>query len=217
MIKLKFNPFEKKNNYANRGMNLENDINITNNYYNLKDIAIIYKKPTPIKVVNVEYPKVVIKEAYFSEPSTLDYTGIYKNKYIEFDAKETKSKTSFPLSNIHNHQLNHINKITKHGGIAFLIVRFSTLNKNYLLEATKLLDFINNNDRKSIPLEYFEQNSYLIEQKYTPRLDYIKIIDKIINSKGCWKKWKLRLRRKKYLIKKQNQQRLKLKENGGKN
>ena len=185
MIKLKFNPFEKKNNYANRGMNLENDINITNNYYNLKDIAIIYKKPTPIKVVNVEYPKVIIKEAYFSEPSTLDYTGIYKNKYIEFDAKETKSKTSFPLSNIHNHQLNHINKITKHGGIAFLIVRFSTLNKNYLLEATKLLDFINNNDRKSIPLEYFEQNSYLIEQKYTPRLDYIKIIDKIINSKGC--------------------------------
>ena len=77
---MKFNPFEKKNNYANRGMNLENDINITNNYYNLKDIAIIYKKPTPIKVVNVEYPKVVIKEAYFSEPSTLDYTGIYKNK-----------------------------------------------------------------------------------------------------------------------------------------
>ena len=52
----------------------------------------------------------MIKEAYFNEPSTLDYTGIYKNKYIEFDAKETKSKTSFPLSNIHSHQLEHIKK-----------------------------------------------------------------------------------------------------------
>ena len=38
---------------ANRGMNLESDINSSNNYYDLKDIAIIYKKPTPIKVVNV--------------------------------------------------------------------------------------------------------------------------------------------------------------------
>lgn len=182
---MKFNPFDKKNTHANRGMDLENDINITNNYYDLKDIAIIYKKPTPIKVVNVEYPRVKIKEAYYNEPSTLDYTGIYKNKYIEFDAKETKSKTSFPLSNIHNHQLKHIEKIIKHGGITFLIVRFSTLNKNYLLEGNKLLNFISENTRKSIPLDYFEKNSYLIELKYTPRLDYIKIIDKIIKSKGC--------------------------------
>ena len=111
MIKLKFNEFFTKNTYANRGMTLENDINETNHYYDINDIAIIYKKPTPIKVVNVEYPRVKIKEAYFNEPSTLDYTGIYKNRYIEFDAKETKSKTSFPLSNIHNHKIKHLSKI----------------------------------------------------------------------------------------------------------
>ena len=42
-------------NYANRGMQLENDINETNLYYKNFDIALIYKKPTPIKIIKMEY------------------------------------------------------------------------------------------------------------------------------------------------------------------
>lgn len=170
----------KQNNYANRGMILESDLNETNKYYLSHNIAIIYKKPTPIKVVNVEYPQNIIKEAYFSEPSTLDYIGIYKEKYIEFDAKETKSKTSFPISNIHKHQLEHMEKILSFGGITFLIVRFTSLNETYLLLGKDILDFISTNKRKSIPISYFKDKGYFIEFKYTPRLDYIKIIDKIL-------------------------------------
>ena len=170
----------KQSNYANRGMILENDLNETNKYYLQNNIAVIYKKPTPIKVVNVEYPKNIIREAYFSEPSTLDYIGIYKEKYIEFDAKETISKTSFPISNIHKHQLEHIKRIIKFGGITFLIVRFTSLNETYLLLGSDLLDFINNNKRKSIPINYFKERGFYIEFKYTPRLDYIKIIDKLL-------------------------------------
>ncbi len=165
-------------------MTLENDINQTNEYYKLHDIGIIYKKPTPIRVVQVEYPKNKIKEAYFNEPSTLDYTGIYQGKYLEFDAKETLSKTSFPLSNIHAHQLEHIKKVIHHGGIAYLIVRFSNLNQTFLLLGNDLISFINTEERKSIPLEYFKKKGYLIEIKYAPRLDYIKIIDNILKNKG---------------------------------
>lgn len=164
-------------------MILESDINQTNIYYKNHNIALIYKKPTPIKVVKVEYPQNKIKEAYFQEPSTLDYNGIYKNKYIEFDAKETQSKTSFPLSNIHTHQLNHIKNVINYGGIAFLIVRFATLNKNFILMGEELISFINNNNRKSIPYSYFEEFGYILELKYNPRLDYITIIDKIIKKK----------------------------------
>lgn len=163
-------------------MTLESDINQTNEYYKLNNIALIYKKPTPIRVVQVEYPKNKIKEAYFNEPSTLDYTGIYKGKYLEFDAKETISKTSFPLSNIHPHQLEHLRKVITFGGISYLIVRFSTLNETYLLLGIDLINFIDTNQRKSIPLEYFKEKSYPLELKYTPRLDYIKIIDKIIQG-----------------------------------
>lgn len=43
--------------YSSRGMRLENDINDSNKYYRELDKALIYKKPTPVQVVHVDYPK----------------------------------------------------------------------------------------------------------------------------------------------------------------
>lgn len=169
--------------YANRGMALENDINETNKYYIDYDIALIYKKPTPIRITKTNYQNMRIEDGFFEKESTLDYNGVYKGYYIEFDAKETKSKTSFTINNIHNHQIEYIKKVIKHGGIVFLIINFSILNKYYVLRGEDLIKFINNNDRKSIPLEYFDVNCYKLEIKYAPRLDYIKIVDKFILEK----------------------------------
>lgn len=169
--------YKKNISYANRGMDLENLINDTNDYLLTNDIAVIYKKPTPIGVVKVEYVgnKQVITKAYYSSPSTLDYNGIYKGRYIEFDAKETKNKTSFPLSNIHEHQIKHIERIIVHGGIAFLII---SMNENYyLLPGDKLISFIKGETRKSIPYEYIKNNGYLLEYNYSKGLNYIKYID----------------------------------------
>ena len=84
--------------YKNRGMTLENEINISNEYYLATGKAFIYKKPTPIQIVKVDYPsrdKATIKEGFYTTPSTTDYNGLYKGYYIDFEAKETKSKTSF--------------------------------------------------------------------------------------------------------------------------
>ena len=172
--------------YDNRGMNLEEDINITNRYYIDNNIAFIYKKPTPIQITKVEFSRnnAIIKEAYFKEPSTTDYNGLYKGKYIDFEAKETESKTSFPLKNIHKHQINHIKNIVNNNGIAFVIVRFNKLNKTFLLLGEDLIHFITNNDRKSIPLDFFNKNAYLIEEKYSPRIDYLKIIDLLCGGKN---------------------------------
>lgn len=164
---------------ANRGMQLENDINLSNEYYRINDVAYIYKKPTPIKIVKVDYSKNTIKEAYFETPSTTDYNGIYKGKYIDFEAKETKSNTSFSLNNIHEHQIRHLINVKKHGAISFLIIRFYNLGKTYLLTTDKLNEFLINKVRKSIPLSYFENNAYLLKTKYQPRIDYLEIIDKI--------------------------------------
>ncbi len=169
--------------FANRGMGLENDINETNNYYRTYDIALIYKKPTPIRITKTDYENLRITDGFFETQSTLDYNGVYRGFYIEFDAKETKSKTSFSINNIHKHQIEYIKKALKHGGIIFLIVRFTTLKKDYILKGNELLNFIETQNRKSIPLEYFEKNCYKIEIKYAPRLDYIKIVDKLIEEK----------------------------------
>ena len=180
-------------NYGNRGMNLENDLNITNEYYRNMDKAYIYKKPTPVKIVKVDYQSrnlATINEAYFVEPSTTDYNGIYKGKYIDFEAKETKSKTSFALDNIHPHQIKHLRNIMRHNGIAFLIVRFTNLDDTYLLMAKDFFDFIDNSSRKSIPLSYFQEKAYLIKNKLQPRVDYLEIIDEYMEvSHGKEKKY----------------------------
>ena len=168
--------------YKNRGMTLENDLNVTNQYYINNDIAYIYKKPTPIKVVKAEYNKSgnrVIKEAYYSEPSTTDYNGIYKGYYIDYEAKETKNKTGFPLANIHNHQIKHIRNVVKENGICFLIIRFTTLNKTYLLKGTDFLNYIDNIKKSSISIDYIEKNAYLIKNKLLKRFDYLEIVDKL--------------------------------------
>ena len=163
--------------YGNRGMTLEEDINLTNEYYKQENIALIYKKPIPIKVLSTNETKTRIKDGFYEQKSTLDYNGIYEGKYIEFDAKETNSKTSFPLSNIHIHQIEHIKDVLFYKGIVFLIIRFNILNKTYILPGDKLIEFINTEDRKSIPLNFFEENCKQVELKYRPRLDYLKSID----------------------------------------
>ena len=170
--------------FDNRGMGLESDINLTNQYYIDNKKAYIYKKPTPIQVTKIDYKNnsIIIKEAYFKEPSTTDYNGLYKGKYIDFEAKETKSKTSFTLSNIHKHQIEHLKNISRHKGISFIIVRFTTLNKTYLLRTEDFIEFTDNNKRKSIPIEYFEEKGYLLKDGYIPRIDYLKVIDNIIGG-----------------------------------
>lgn len=170
--------YTKTVNYSNRGMNLEELINLSNEYYLQEDIAVIYKKPTPITIVDASFDSHgrVITKAYFKTPSTLDYNGIYKGKYIDFDAKVTKSKTSFPLQNLHEHQYEHIKNVIRHGGISFLIISINS--KYYLLDGNDIINFIENNNKKSIPYEYIDKNGILIESKIKPRLDYIKAIDK---------------------------------------
>ncbi len=175
------------NSYGNRGMGLENDIEISNNYYLQKNIAVVHKKPTPITIAKVDYPsrlEAVIKEGYFRTPSTTDYNGIYKGKYIDFEAKETTNTTSFPLSNIHDHQIKHLEMIHNHGGIGFIIVRFTKLNHTFLLQFEKLKHFLQTSKRKSIPLEYFKNHGYIIKDKYNPRVDYIEIIDNLYFNGG---------------------------------
>ena len=167
--------------HANRGMDLENDINNTNSYYLDNDIAIVYKKPTPIKVSKVNYNKnhTIITEAFYEMPSTTDYNGIYKGKYIDFDAKEVKNSSSFALSNLHAHQLKHLKRVKEHGGISFLIVRFYKNNITYLIEIDEIIDYINSENRKSIPIDYFESKAHRIPDAYIPRVNYIKVIDKL--------------------------------------
>lgn len=174
--------------YGGRGMTLEEDINASNEYYLANGIAVIHKKPTPVQIVQVDYPhrsRAVIKEAYFKTPSTTDYNGVYRGRYIDFEAKETKNTTSFPLKNFHEHQIQHMKGVLACGGISFVIIRFSTTEEVFLLEAKHLLQFwerMQTGGRKSITKEEIEQFGKKIPLGIQPRIDYIKIIDSLYSD-----------------------------------
>lgn len=168
-------------NPTHRGMNLEEDLNITNQYYLAKEIAVIYKKPTPVQIVKVDYPKrsaARIVEAYYRTPSTTDYNGLYKGKYIDFEAKETK-KGFFPFANISLHQINHLDNIVKHQGIAFVIIAFTKVNEVYLIDAPYVIDAYRHAKRKSFLYEEIKEHGHLIQQGFNPRLNYLEIVDKL--------------------------------------
>lgn len=166
-------------------MTLEKDINITNQFYLDTGKAVIHKKPTPVQIVNVNYPKrsaAVITEAYFQQASTTDYNGLYRGKYIDFEAKETKNKTIFPLANIHEHQIDHMKSIIDHGGVCFMIIRFAAHDETYFMDAEKLFSYWDvklKGGKKSISYEKVQQDSYLIPFRYQTRVDYLSIIDKL--------------------------------------
>jgi recombination protein U len=174
-----------KANMANKGMSLEEMVNNSNIYYLDNNIAVIHKKPIPIQIVKVSYPsrqKAVITEAYYRTPSTTDYNGIYKGRYIDFEAKENHNKTAFPLKNIHPHQITHLENIIKHGGIGFLIVSWNLYNEYYLLPFDVCKEYWDNSykdGRQSIPYEAFKKRAYLIKEGFIPRLKYLDVVDEL--------------------------------------
>lgn len=177
-------PNEKNIKKANLGMVLEEMINNANLYYLDKDRAVIHKKPTPIQIVKVNYPArnmAVITEAYYKTPSTTDYNGIYRGKYIDFEAKETNNITSFSLANVHPHQVNHLKKINAHGGIGFLLIFFKRLNEVYLLDILDFLPYWDNQKtgRKSIPYNYIKEKGKLVKLSYMPSICYLDAVDEI--------------------------------------
>ncbi|MCT2537348.1 Holliday junction resolvase RecU [Aquibacillus koreensis] len=176
---------KEKTSFSKRGMTLEEDINETNTFYLHSNKAVIHKKPTPVQIVKVDYPKrsaAVIKEGYFKQASTTDYNGIYQGKYIDFEAKETKNKTSFPLANIHDHQVEHMQSVCEQGGICFLIIRFAFHDETYFFPAVKLFSFWNsqfNGGKKSIPYNKIKEVGIKIPFSYQARVDYLKVIDQL--------------------------------------
>ena len=177
-------------NFGRRGMSFEAQIEKVNKYYLASNIAVIHKKPTPVQIVKVDYPKrtaATITEAYFKTPSTTDFNGVYKGIYIDFEAKETTNKMTFPLANIHAHQVQHIIAVTEQDGFAFLLVKFSKLDEIYLLMADTLKQFWKEYEkgaRKSIKRDEFIAHGTLIPNNTYPSIDYLKIIDKLLENKS---------------------------------
>lgn len=123
-----------------RGSGLEDMINLTNNVYREKALALIQKIPTPITPITIDKETRHITLAYFDQKSTVDYIGAVQGIPVCFDAKECKAKR-FPLANIHEHQIRFMKEFEQQDGIAFFLIYFKDEDRYYYLRLKEALLF----------------------------------------------------------------------------
>ncbi|MBG9786576.1 recombinase RecU [Brevibacillus laterosporus] len=167
--------------YANRGMAFEQMLELANKQYERKDIAVINKRPTPVKVLKTEGTN--IKKAVYDSKSTVDYYGVYKGRAIYFEAKSTKSHTSFSLANISDHQLEHLAKTELNGALCFFLIEFASKREVYFVPYSFIRMYVLNarlGGRKSIPYDEFEIYAYLVQKSQRASLDYLVFVDRMM-------------------------------------
>ena len=145
-----------------RGSTLEEFINRTNEKYLENGLALIQKIPTPITPINIDKESRHITLAYFEQKSTVDYIGAVQGIPVGFDAKECKTDT-FPLQNVHEHQIRFMENFEKQGGIAFLIIFFAHRDSFYYLTYRDLKRFWErsiNGGRKSFRVDELDETYF---------------------------------------------------------
>lgn len=123
-----------------RGSTLEELINHTNDSYREKRLALIQKIPTPITPVSIDKESRHITMAYFDQKSTVDYIGAVQGVPVCFDAKECAVST-FPLQNVHAHQVAFMEEFEEQGGVAFIILYFTAKDEMYYVPFRELNRF----------------------------------------------------------------------------
>ena len=143
-----------------RGSTLEELINRSNESYREKGLALIQKIPTPITPISIDKENRHITLAYFEQKSTVDYIGAVQGIPVCFDAKECSAST-FPLQNIHPHQVAFMEEFERQGGISFIIVSYTQKNEVYYLPFDCLKEFwkrMEDGGRKSFTYEEVDKS-----------------------------------------------------------
>lgn len=167
-----------------RGSVLEELINRSNDKYREKNLALIQKIPTPITPIKMDKEHNHITLAYFDKKSTVDYIGIVQGIPVCFDAKECTTDT-FPLHNIHEHQMEFMEQFEKQGGISFFIILFSCRDEKIYVPYRHVLKFWNrmkDGGRKSFRYEELD-DSYRIRTYGGVMVHYLEQLQKDLSER----------------------------------
>lgn len=139
-------------------------------YYRLKDSASSYYGGNS----NLRFSQNNIADAF------LFYVGEYADLLFILEYKSHKGK-SLPLTCIRKNQYEEMLEASKKSKVLpLLIVFFSDIERCFALTIEEFDKFVKNTDRKSIPLEYFENYGIEIETtklKTNYRYNVLKFLD----------------------------------------
>ena len=165
---------KKRKNTSNKiGSTFEAKLIRVFNKYRKEGKAYIIKIPGEVTIIRKGAK--IVNALHRQKSDCLDFLGLMPDgKGIVFEAKTTKNKTSFPLSNIQEYQYRLADELLGYVQSVFYIVEFRELNEIYLVHSNKIKEFINNNERKSIPISWFREseNATLMED-----LDILKYLN----------------------------------------
>ncbi|MDD7402389.1 MAG: Holliday junction resolvase RecU [Butyribacter sp.] len=167
-----------------RGSVLEEMLNVTNEKYRQEKLALVQKIPTPITPMEIDREKHHITLAYFEQKSTVDYIGNVQGVPVCFDAKECATDT-FPLQNIHEHQMKFMSEFEQQQGIAFLIIYFSSADEYYYVpykDVSFFWDRAEKGGRKSFRREELDM-SYRIRFSNQTYIHYLEMLSKDLQSR----------------------------------
>ena len=161
-----------------RGSTLEDLLNRTNDKYKKNNLALIQKIPTPNTPISIDQKTWHNTLAYFDQKSTVDYIGVVQGVPVCFDAKECNTDT-FPLQNIHPHQVEFMREFEKQNGIAFILISYTHKEKFYYLRFEELYKFwrrMEEGGRKSFRFDELDNDFFLpnIPGVLVPYLEGIK-------------------------------------------
>lgn len=167
-----------------RGSTLEDLINLSLEKYKESGIALIQKIPTPIKPINIDHATRHITLAYFEQKSTVDYIGVVQGIPVCFDAKECSSDT-FPIQNIHKHQVDFMEQFEKQDGISFIILYYTNRDEMYYLPFTYVKKFYERSEmggRKSFRFEEIDVDYKIAGYNGVP-VHFLEMLQKDIDSR----------------------------------
>ncbi|MEW9595782.1 Holliday junction resolvase RecU [Bacillus toyonensis] len=167
---------------GNRGMAFEMLINLSNEMYQRGGVALINKRPTPVKVIKSKGSQVI--NGFYEAKSTVDYDGVYKGRAIAFEAKSTEKDTRFDLKNIAQHQLDYLEEAEKMGAICFFLIEFSKDKSVFAVPLSIIQSYVRMSHqpkgKKSIPRVDFDIYGYLVEHTERAPVDYLQYIDEAV-------------------------------------
>ena len=112
----------------------------------------------------------------------MDYIGVVQGIPVCFDAKETAVDT-FPLTNIHPHQITFMENFEKQNGISFIILYFSARDEFYYIPFCDIMKFWlrgENGGRKSFTYDEIDKN-YQIHGSKGVIVHYLEALQKDIS------------------------------------
>lgn len=139
-------------------------------------VCIINKVPTSFKMIRGAGGRVV---SCFPEKQSefLDFQGLIKGGYsICIEAKSCANKTSFPISNFKDYQLPLLKEYMDYGSLGYIIIQMRGVERTFLFEGYKFIEYVNKLERKSIPVKDMEEIGLELDNDLKDLKHFIKLL-----------------------------------------